>query len=120
MQLDAELLAQLDALRRQFAAGLPKRLDVIDSALASLRADASNHTALPALLTALHSLAGAAGTFGFGELGDAARAAEHRVAAWIAQGCTTDELDALQQQAQEWRRCNAASPATAGRALDPR
>lgn len=103
MQLDAELLAQLDALRRQFAAGLPKRLDVIDSALAALRADPSNDTALPALLTALHSLAGAAGTFGYGELGDAARAAEHEVAGWIAQGCTDDGLDALGRQAQAWR-----------------
>ncbi len=103
MQLDADLLAQLESLRRQFAAGLPKRLDVIDSALAALRADPSNDTALPALLTALHSLAGAAGTFGFGELGDAVREAEHRVSAWIAQGCTTEEIDALQERAQAWR-----------------
>lgn len=108
MQLDADLLAQLDALRRQFAAGLPKRLDVIDSALAALHADPSNDTALPALLTALHSLAGAAGTFGFGELGDAARVAEHRVAGWITTGFTTDALDALQAEAQQWR--SAAQP----------
>lgn len=104
MQPDADLLARLDALRRQFAVGLPKRLDVIDSALAAARADPSNDTALPALLTALHSLAGAAGTFGFRELGDAAREAEHRVAGWIAQACTTDELDALQEDVLNWRR----------------
>lgn len=104
MQLDPDLLARLDALRRQFAAGLPKRLDVIDSALAASRADPSNDTALPALVTALHSLAGAAGTFGFGELGDAAREAERRVAVWITQGCTTNELDALQGDVLHWRR----------------
>ncbi len=108
MQLDAELLAQLDGLRRQFAAGLPKRLDMIDSALAASRADPSNDTALPALLTALHSLAGAAGTFGFGELGDAARLAEHQVAAWITQGCTKDELDAMQERVREWRQAARA------------
>lgn len=106
MAIDADLLAQLDALRRQFAAGLPKRLDVIDVALAASRADPSNDAALPALLTALHSLAGTAGTFGFGALGDAARVAEHRVSIWIAEGYTTDELDAMQAEACAWR--NAA------------
>lgn len=108
MQLDDALLEKLDALRRQFAAGLAKRFDVMDAALAASRDDPSNDTALPALLTALHSLAGAAGTFGLGDLGDAARSAEHRVAGWIAQGCTTDDVDALQSCVRDWRQANCA------------
>ncbi len=103
MELDAELLARLDTLRQQFAAGLPRRLDAIDVALAACRADAANPAALSALLTALHSLAGAAGIFGFAELGEQARAAEQHVAGWIEQGCDAAGLDAMERLAGGWR-----------------
>lgn len=55
-----------EALRRQFLAGLPIRWREIERA-----ADPTVRTA------ALHRLAGAAGTYGFDELGHAARAAEY-------------------------------------------
>lgn len=103
MELDADLLARLAGLRQQFAAGLPKRLDTIDVALAACRADPANPAALSALLTALHSLAGAAGTFGFSELGEQARAAEQQVAAWMARGCDPSAIDDLGRHARGWR-----------------
>ncbi len=108
MPIDLALLEKLDALRRDFAAGLAMRFDLMDAALAASHDDLSNTTALPALLTALHSLAGAAGTFGLGELGEAARSAEQRVAGWMAQGCTAADVEALQSWLRDWRAAHCA------------
>lgn len=61
--------AGFEALRRRFVTGLPDRWREIDAA-----PDPATRAA------ALHRLAGAAGTYGFSELGTAARAAERLVA----------------------------------------
>jgi len=57
--------AGLEALRRKFVAGLPARWQEIEQA-----PDPAARTA------ALHRLAGAAGSYGYEQLGQAARAAE--------------------------------------------
>lgn len=101
--LDPELAAQLEALRKQFASGLPTRLDRIDAALAACRSDVSNLTALSALVTALHSLGGAAGIFGFDELGKQARAAEQQVVQWGEGRCAPEQLEQIGACVHAWR-----------------
>ncbi len=104
MTTDTELLVQLDVLKQQFAAGLPTRLDRIDTAIDACVDDATNETALAALVTALHSLGGAAGIFGFTELGDQARDAERRVMQWAAAGCNSEQLEQLRSLVLAWRQ----------------
>ncbi len=101
--LDPALAAQLEALRKQFASGLPTRLDRIDAALAACRSDASNPTALSALVTALHSLGGAAGIFGFDELGKQARAAEREVMQWNEGRYAPEQLEKISACVNAWR-----------------
>ncbi len=105
MNVEAELASQLEQLRQHFASGLPKRFDAIEAALDACRADPTNETPLRALMTVLHSLGGAAGIFGFAELGNAARDAEHSVANWIEAGSgQTSGLDVLAVQVSAWRQ----------------
>jgi HPt (histidine-containing phosphotransfer) domain-containing protein len=61
--------AGFEALRRRFVTGLPARWQEIEQA-----PDPAARAA------ALHRLAGAAGSYGYEELGQAARAAEHLAA----------------------------------------
>lgn len=105
MSIDVELAKQLEQLRQQFASGLPKRFDAIDAALDACRAAPGNDTPLRALMTVLHSLGGAAGIFGFTELGIAARKAEHSVVDWIdAGGSHARGLEELAGQVSAWRQ----------------
>ncbi len=103
--LDAELSDQLAGLRRQFARGLPKRFDAIATALDACRTDPSHETPLRALMTVLHSLGGAAGIFGFAELGNQAKQAELRVSDWIRSGNGDAQgLAQLATQLDAWRK----------------
>jgi HPt (histidine-containing phosphotransfer) domain-containing protein len=61
--------AGFEALRQRFLAGLPERWREIEAAPDDR-----------ARIAALHRLAGAAGSYGFDELGRTARAAEHLAA----------------------------------------
>ncbi len=67
MKPDANTLAQLELLKRQFAAGMPQRLQGIDAALDACVAAPGNPAANAAPVTELHSLAGAV-IFGFNDL----------------------------------------------------
>ena len=66
-------ISAFDQLRRRFLAGLPARWEEIDAAEGPVRR------------AALHRLAGAAGSYGFADLGQAAREAE-RVAEGLRSG----------------------------------
>ncbi len=104
MKIDAELSQQLAQLRQQFADGLPRRMDAIDAALGACRADPSNDTALQALVTVLHTLGGAAGIFGFSQLGKDVRDTERMVSDWIESGESDhDRLHALAVRIAGWR-----------------
>ena len=103
MKLDPELLNRLELLKQQFKSGLPQRLDRIDTALDACADDPANPTAHAALATALHSLGGAAGIFGFGQLGVMAREAEREVMAWVGQGGTDEQIQRLRSLALSWR-----------------
>lgn len=105
MMIDDELAAKLDGLRQQFASGLPRRLDAIDAAIAACRADPDNETALGALRTVLHSLGGAAGIFGFAELGVQIKTAEQTVVGWLDGGNGSRQgIDQLAMQLSVWRQ----------------
>ncbi len=101
--LDPALAAQLEALRRQFASGLPTRLDRIDAALAACRNDGASPTAVSALVTALHSLGGAAGIFGFDELGRQAREAERQLMQWNEGREAPEPLEKISACVHAWR-----------------
>lgn len=76
MQPDARarLERELRALSEEFAAGLPARLSEIQMAWQAAVAARWSADTFDALYRHSHSLAGAGGTFGFGDVGSAARA----------------------------------------------
>ena len=82
---DQEFRARLAALGEKFAATVPVTLDKITRALAacetSFPPDASQ---LDMLHELLHGVAGSAGTFGYGELGQQCRRVEQLVRVVIA------------------------------------
>jgi len=65
---------EFDALRAEYRQGLAAKLDALRAQWAQLAGGDS--AALDPLVRALHTLAGSAGTFGFAQIGTAARAAE--------------------------------------------
>lgn len=80
--VDPDYRARLAALNEKFAATVPATMQKIASALAVCAADGADG-AVPAeasmrqLHELLHGVAGSAGTFGFGTLGQEARRIEH-------------------------------------------
>lgn len=67
------------ALAADYAASLPLKLVELDRLWDTVREDPV-HVKVDALRRVLHTVAGAAGTFGFAALTDSARAAEHFLA----------------------------------------
>jgi HPt (histidine-containing phosphotransfer) domain-containing protein len=64
-----ELHRALAGMRSEYASGLPAKLALIESLWREIGAGAPKHEDL---LRVVHSIAGAAGTFGLAEVGDAA------------------------------------------------
>ena len=80
--VDPEFRNRLAALNARFAATVPGTMARISEALAACRAaggDLPPETELRQLHELLHGVAGSAGTFGFGMLGQQARRIEHMV-----------------------------------------
>lgn len=76
-----DVAAQLAVLRDAYAATLPGKIEELVSAAEPLSADVpadGARRALESVCALSHKLAGSAGTFGFGALGEAARAIEKR------------------------------------------
>lgn len=110
--------AQLRALQEAFAKELPKRLGALEAAWlapgeAAARLEALRHNA--------HSLAGSGGTFGFPELGQAARALERRVQALLQAHTPLDpELEAeISREVASLRASAGPKPADLGLAGAP-
>jgi len=80
---DAGLDAALRALEEAYVAGLPDRLNAIESSLQRCLDAPGSATHFEALVLHLHSLAGSAGTFGFIDLGTRATALELRMNAFL-------------------------------------
>jgi len=79
----AAISAKVDLLARSFAGRLPLRYEKMHAALAQWQADGSDDAGLIELYRLLHSLAGAAGSFGYAALGAAAAVLEQRVKALL-------------------------------------
>jgi len=72
-----EFKRQMETFSAEYRAGLPAKLERIDSLWQALREGASDVGACVELLRALHTIAGSAKTFGLSAVGNAARAAEN-------------------------------------------
>lgn len=90
---DDELAAAIRVLADTFVARLPANIDAMHAELRVIDNDPANLPAWKNLHRHLHSLAGSAGTFGFNDLGDRARALEHRINQALKGGATALEAD---------------------------
>lgn len=89
--VDPDFRARLAALNEKFAATVPVTMEKITSALAVCVAESANggaptEAAMRPLHELLHGVAGSAGTFGFGTLGQEARRIEHMLRDAMASG----------------------------------
>jgi HPt (histidine-containing phosphotransfer) domain-containing protein len=85
--VDPDFRARLAALNDKFAATVPVTLEKIGQALAACKSggDAPPDAALHQLHELLHGVAGSAGTFGFGMLGQQARRIEQMLRVVLAE-----------------------------------
>ncbi|HVR86657.1 MAG TPA: hypothetical protein VMU54_20200 [Planctomycetota bacterium] len=70
---------QLAKLKKKYAADLPQKVARVEEQVATFLSTAWSEEVCFATYRQIHSLAGSAGTYGFGELGTAARAGEHLI-----------------------------------------
>lgn len=89
--VDPDFRARLAALNEKFAATVPATMEKIAAALAACQAEGAGgqsptEAAMRQLHELLHGVAGSAGTFGFGTLGQEARRLEHMLREAIAAG----------------------------------
>jgi HPt (histidine-containing phosphotransfer) domain-containing protein len=92
--VDPDFRARLRALNEKYAAGIPALMHSIRMALEQCENkdggdNAEHHVALQ---KRLHTVAGSAGTFGFGVLGQHCRLLEHRVRAVVDSGADARAL----------------------------
>ena len=109
--VDADFFVRLTQANEEFRSGLPATLERLR------QAGASFDPALPALQLAgqlqslLHTLAGAAVTFGFRELGQGARALEQRLRVLTAfELVGADDWQAWLSELEDFVRCGLAAP----------
>ncbi|WP_028573246.1 diguanylate cyclase [Desulfonatronum lacustre] len=74
---------QLQALRDMFRQRLDSEIPQLERLADALASDSDTAPRLEEMLRALHKMAGSAGTFGFPELGSAARSLEVRLQGWV-------------------------------------
>lgn len=91
MSEEAGIQAKVDQLAQGFLARLPARLDKIDEAFAACRAAPDDEESRQELYRLLHSLGGAAGTFGVATVGAEAR----RIELLIEQGGVAAHIDTI-------------------------
>ena len=97
------LQEKLRALEAVFLQKLPSKFDEIIAALESFQNEPGNTDALAVLHRHLHTMAGSAGTFGFGELGVQARVFESKLKPWLTNGRPgDDELNAFARDVREY------------------
>jgi chemotaxis protein histidine kinase CheA len=69
----------LAKLKKKYAADLPQKVARVDAQVEAFLSAAWSEEVCFATYRQIHSLAGSAGTYGFGELGTAARTGEHLI-----------------------------------------
>lgn len=70
---------QLAKLKKKYAADLPQKVARVEEQVGAFLAAAWSEELCFATYRQIHSLAGSAGTYGFGELGTTARTGEHLI-----------------------------------------
>ncbi|RSZ58153.1 Hpt domain-containing protein [Massilia atriviolacea] len=94
MSAPGDLQARLALLAQGFRTRLPARFEQMDAAYALCRGDMSDSAHWQELYRLLHSLGGAAGTFGAPEMGLAARRIEEKIKTLLAQNdCSIENLN---------------------------
>jgi chemotaxis protein histidine kinase CheA len=88
-----EFKRQMDAFSADYRAALPGKLAEVDALWDKLASGAKQPEACVELLRRLHTLAGSAKTFGFPDLGTAARAAETCLAPYCEDGAIPQAAD---------------------------
>ena len=115
MKGSADFVAQLAALREQYARQIAITLDELVGRVSKHEVDAAHHDTLTELHAGLHKLAGSGGTFGFPELSGQARALEVTAKDWLDDGIVPDRV-----QWEAWKkdlsalRLTLAVPAESG------
>lgn len=89
----AEFKRQLEAFNAEYRASLPGKLAEVDALWGMMAAGATQPEACGELLRKLHTLAGSARTFGFPELGTAARVAENFLEPYCKDGAMPQSSD---------------------------
>lgn len=104
MATNPTLQASMDALRRSFAGQLPARADTITQSWQAIRAGSGSMDIPRELLRLVHSLAGTSRTYGFPELGQAAKDIELKLQTTYDQGRLPgpDALPDLDEPFQAW------------------
>ncbi|MDQ1834935.1 Hpt domain-containing protein [Massilia scottii] len=91
MNTPADLKAKVALLAQGFRTRLPARFEQMDAAYALCRSDMAERAHWQELYRLLHSLGGAAGTFGAAGLGLAARRIEDKIKTQLAENDWTIE-----------------------------
>lgn len=90
------LLANVEKLNEKFRSKLPERLIEIRNCWFEARQSLDDETIQKNLYRTVHSLAGSAGTFGFGEVGASARQLLNTIKVWQSDaGTNADTSNAL-------------------------
>lgn len=110
--VDSAFFARLTAANEQFRAGLPATLGQLAAACAELTPAAPARALVAELQSLLHTLAGAAVTFGLRELGQGARALEQRLRVLTAfETVGADDWEAWRGALQRFVASGRAAPA---------
>jgi HPt (histidine-containing phosphotransfer) domain-containing protein len=109
--VDPDFRARLRALGDKYAATVPGLMAAIEQALLRCEQDGLSPAHLAALQKQLHTIAGSAGTFGFGALGQQCRVLEQQTrqiaADPQAEGAPWSELAAQIRQLLRWAAIDA-------------
>ena len=105
--VDPDYRARLAALNEKFAATVPVTMEKITSALAVCVAEsgeggAQAEASMRQLHELLHGVAGSAGTFGFGTLGQEARRIEHMLREAMASGSGWEAVQPEVEKLLRW------------------
>jgi HPt (histidine-containing phosphotransfer) domain-containing protein len=103
MRLESnDMLGKLKMMQLSFAKTLPDRLAAIDVTLQACCDEPTQQNHGETLHRLLHTLAGAAGTFGFDALGMQAKKFEYQVEQWLKKGVfNSKDLERLALQLPE-------------------
>lgn len=100
MTQQQEKIDKLKVLQQNYGQQLPQRIDAIVSVCQQLAQAADIQPLLVQLHHLIHSLAGSAGTFGYGALSEHLRFIERHLSSWLQkkQTLTTEQITALVKQ----------------------